>query len=187
MASREQDREPRDKEISSPVRTPVYLTKELRKLAITMFQEDVCMAKKDEDNTFVLSTDSSIGRQCHTVTQETLDTLVEFHGFRDKSRTTKAALFQKGCRHEACSTGLVSLSTLLCTSRIAMVDCQEEIRDDICIPYQDDIIMYSKAFEEQVEKARTVLRHLRKRGNEWKPSKCHLFQSEVCYLGSIVS
>lgn len=110
LPSRERDREPRDKDISSPVRTPVYLTKEPRKLAITMLQEDVCMGKKDEDNTYVLSTDSSIGRQCHTVTQETLDTLVEFHGFRDKSRTTKAALFQKGCRHEACSTGLVSLS-----------------------------------------------------------------------------
>ena len=68
-----------------------------------------------------------------------------------------------------------------------MEGCLEGITDEIRIPCLDDVIVYSKTFEKQVENLRTVLRQLRKHGVKLKPSKCSLFQREVCFLGSIVN
>ena len=53
--------------------------------------------------------------------------------------------------------------------------------------YLDDIIVFSTTLEEQVKRLSQVFNRLRENGLKLKPSKCHLFQSSVHYLGHVVS
>ena len=68
-----------------------------------------------------------------------------------------------------------------------MEHCLDGLRDDVCIPYIDDIIVFSQTFEDHVDHIRRVLRRLREHGVKLKPKKCILFKREVNYLGHIVS
>ena len=68
-----------------------------------------------------------------------------------------------------------------------MESCLEGLRDEICTPYLDDIIVYSKDFQDHIEHIRKVPQRLRKHGVKLKPKKCKLFQKEVSFLGRVVS
>ena len=68
-----------------------------------------------------------------------------------------------------------------------MESCFGDLRDDICVPYLDDIIVFSKSFDEHIEHLRKVLQRLQAHGVKLKPKKCTMFKREVLFLGKIVS
>ena len=68
-----------------------------------------------------------------------------------------------------------------------MERCLGELRDKVAIPYLDNIIVFSRTFEEHIEHSITVLRKLREHGVKLKPRKCSLFKRKVQFLGQVVS
>ena len=56
-----------------------------------------------------------------------------------------------------------------------------------CLVYFDDIIVFSKDFTEHLHRLEQVLQRIQEAGLKLKPSKCHLFQKQVSFLGHVVS
>ena len=56
-----------------------------------------------------------------------------------------------------------------------------------CIIYLDDVIVYGRDVPDHLERLREVLGRIRQANLKLKPSKCHLFQDEVPFLGHIIT
>ena len=58
---------------------------------------------------------------------------------------------------------------------------------EVLLIYLDDVIVHAKSFQDQLERLRAVFTRLRAAGLKLSPTKCHLFQRSVTFLGHIVS
>ena len=56
-----------------------------------------------------------------------------------------------------------------------------------CVIYLDDVLIFSKTFEQHLEDVDNVLEKIRKAGLKLSPKKCHFFKDEVKFLGHVVS
>ena len=68
-----------------------------------------------------------------------------------------------------------------------MENCFGDINMQSCLIYLDDIVVFSRTFEEHVERLSLVFERLAEAGLKLSPAKCRLFQDKIKYLGHIVS
>lgn len=69
----------------------------------------------------------------------------------------------------------------------SMEESLEVLKDKICIPYLDDVLVFSKTFEQHVEDVKAVLKRQQTWGIKLRPDKCDLFKNEVRYVRKVIS
>lgn len=62
-----------------------------------------------------------------------------------------------------------------------------QLGDEICVAYLDDILIFSKTFEDHRKNLKNVLQCLREQGIELNLKKCNFFKKEIRYLGRLIS
>ena len=93
-----------------------------------------------------------------------------------------------------CRCGLFEFTRMsfgLCGAPATFSRAMQKILKDelwkICLCYLDDIIIYSSTELELLDRFHTVLDRLRDAGLKLKPSKCTLLQTEIQYLGHLIT
>ena len=56
-----------------------------------------------------------------------------------------------------------------------------------CLVYMDDVIIMGRSFQEHLSNLQKVFERVREAGLTVKPTKCMFFQTEVFYLGHLIS
>ena len=131
--------------------------------------------------------------------QETLDNLAGHKWFStiDQGKTYHQGFMHPASRaliafvtpwgfYEWCRTPM-GLENVPVEFQRYMEGCLEDLHDECCAPYLDDVINFSKSFDEHIEHVRKVFRRLKENGIKLKAKKCDLFKKEVKYQRRIVS
>src|SRR3989441_7145838 len=101
----------------------------------------------------------------------------------DKEKTaflTRRGLFQ----YTAMSFGLTNAPA---TFQRLMDVVMAGLNFEVCLVYLDDIILFSSTVSEHLERLKLLLARLRWANLKLKPSKCHLLQRKVHFLGHVIS
>lgn len=86
-----------------------------------------------------------------------------------------------------CNRMCFGLTNAPATFQRLMEKCMGEIHLKECLIFLDDILIFSKTFEEHCQRLEKVFKQLSHHGLKLKPSKCELFKQSISYLGHIVS
>ena len=86
-----------------------------------------------------------------------------------------------------CNRMPFGLSNAPATFQRLMENCFGDMNMQSCLIYLDDIIVFSRTFEEHVQRLSMVFERLIEAGLKLSPEKCKLFQDKIKYLGHIVS
>lgn len=68
-----------------------------------------------------------------------------------------------------------------------MESCLGDLHLNICFIFLDDLIIFSKSYDEHMHRLQLVFDKLRESGLKLSPKKCNLFMKKVKYVGHIVS
>lgn len=115
-----------------------------------------------------------------------LDLVSSYHQIPlDKnSRNITAFVTPQGqYRYLKAPQGLANSSQAL--NRI-MMDIFGDLKYKFCIPYADDLLIYSKSIEEHFDHLQEVFDRLKLHGLTAKPEKCRFFMTRLKYLGLII-
>jgi transposase InsO family protein len=79
------------------------------------------------------------------------------------------------------------LSNAPATYQRLMERCLEGLHLKMCLVYLDDLIIFSRTYEEHIERLDKVLRRIQECGLKLAPKKCAFFKRKVKYVGFIIS
>ena len=86
-----------------------------------------------------------------------------------------------------CNRMAFGLTNAPATFKRRMERCMGELHLKECFIYLDDIIIFSKTFDEHIKRLENVFKQLEHHGLKLKTSKCEFFKYKMQYFGHIVS
>lgn len=68
-----------------------------------------------------------------------------------------------------------------------MEGCLGGLRDEVCVPYLDDVLVFSHTFDQHVHKVREVLQRQQESGIKLRTEKWDFFKPQVTYVEHVIS